>query len=126
MIHINLNMIFYTHVEHSPTKTIYIKYYTKKLKCITNTHTHTLYSIMKHTHIDSQDCVHAHTVTPTPTLRVFSLSLTAYNLQVILTGQCAHAHTHPDIVYIIYIININHNAKNKTKQKPFCCLGQKK
>ena len=29
MIHINLNMIFYTHVEHSPTKTIYIKYYIK-------------------------------------------------------------------------------------------------
>ena len=31
MIHIiiNLNMLFYTHVEHSPTKTIYIKYYTK-------------------------------------------------------------------------------------------------
>ena len=28
MIHINLNMIFYTHVKHSPTKTIY-------------THTHT-------------------------------------------------------------------------------------
>ena len=27
MIHINLNMIFYTHVEYSPTKTIYIKYY---------------------------------------------------------------------------------------------------
>ena len=27
MIHINLNMIFYTHIEHSPTKTIYIKYY---------------------------------------------------------------------------------------------------
>ena len=26
MIHINLNMIFYTHVEHSPTKTISIKY----------------------------------------------------------------------------------------------------
>ena len=41
MIHINLNMIFYTHVEHSPTKTIYIKYYTKtKTKCTTNTHTH--------------------------------------------------------------------------------------
>ena len=47
MIHINLNMIFYTHVEHSPTKTIYIKYYTKKYQqknCTTNTHTHT------HTH----------------------------------------------------------------------------
>ena len=25
MIHVNLNMIFYTHVEHSPTKTIFIK-----------------------------------------------------------------------------------------------------
>ena len=32
MIHINLNMIFYTHVEHSPTKTIYIKYYKKNKK----------------------------------------------------------------------------------------------
>ena len=29
MIHINLNMIFYTHLKHSPTKTIYIKYYLK-------------------------------------------------------------------------------------------------
>ena len=29
-IHINLNMILYTHVEHSPTKTIYIKYYKRK------------------------------------------------------------------------------------------------
>ena len=27
MIHIDLNTIFYTHVEHSPTKTIYIRYY---------------------------------------------------------------------------------------------------
>ena len=32
MIHINLNMIFYTHVKHSPTKTIYIKYYKNKNK----------------------------------------------------------------------------------------------
>ena len=41
MIHINLHMIFYTHVEHSPTKTIYIKYYKKsnnKIKRATNTH----------------------------------------------------------------------------------------
>ena len=30
MTHINLNMIFYTHVKHSPTKTVYIKYYLKK------------------------------------------------------------------------------------------------
>ena len=35
MIHINLNMIFYTHVQHSPTKTIYIKHY----YYMENTHT---------------------------------------------------------------------------------------
>ena len=35
IIHINLNMIFYTHVEHSPAETMYIKYYTE-------TQTHTL------------------------------------------------------------------------------------
>ena len=34
----DLNMIFYTHVEHSPTETIYIKYYIEKQ---THTHTHT-------------------------------------------------------------------------------------
>ena len=32
MIHINLNMIFCTHVEHSSTKIIYIKYYKKEKK----------------------------------------------------------------------------------------------
>ena len=42
MIHINLNMIFYTHVEHSPTKTIYIKYYKNiYIKNALQTHTHT-------------------------------------------------------------------------------------
>ena len=41
MIHINLNMIFYTHVEHSPTKTIYIKYYIKNIKNGLHTHVHT-------------------------------------------------------------------------------------
>ena len=45
VIHINLNMIFYTHVEHSPTKTIYIKYYLKH----THTHTHTN-ALQTHTH----------------------------------------------------------------------------
>ena len=35
MIHINLNMIFYTHTEHSSTRTIYIRYYME-----THTHTH--------------------------------------------------------------------------------------
>ena len=41
MIHINLNMIFYTHVEHSPTKTIYIKFLKNPQKRTTNTHAHT-------------------------------------------------------------------------------------
>ena len=41
MIHINLNMIFYTHVEHSPTKTIYI-FKKKKKKKTHYKHTHTL------------------------------------------------------------------------------------
>ena len=56
MIHINLNMIFYTRVEHSPTKTIYIKYYTEKqtntrtihtLDAHVRTHTHTLLQCVK-------------------------------------------------------------------------------
>ena len=40
MIHVNLNMIFYTHVEHRPTKTI--KYYKKYNKKLHYTHTYTL------------------------------------------------------------------------------------
>ena len=36
MIHINLNMIFYTRVKHSPTKTVYIYYY-----IYIHTHTYT-------------------------------------------------------------------------------------
>ena len=46
MIHINLNIIFYTHGEHSPTKTIYIKYYKIYIDIYKThykqTHTHTL------------------------------------------------------------------------------------
>ena len=38
MIRTDLNMIFYPHVEHSPTKTIYIKYIIWKNKQ-TNAHT---------------------------------------------------------------------------------------
>ena len=52
MIHINLNVILYTHVEHSPTETIYIKYYKIKIHT-THTHTHT------HTHAHA----YAHTLT---------------------------------------------------------------
>ena len=31
MIHINLNMIFYTHVEHSSTQTTHTKHHTERL-----------------------------------------------------------------------------------------------
>ena len=44
MIHINLNTIFYTHVEHSSTDNFYIKYYMENRQTDTHTHTHT------HTH----------------------------------------------------------------------------
>ena len=61
MIHINLNMIFYTHVEHSPTKTIYIKYYLKTNK---KTQTHIDTQTQTHRHIDT----HTHTHRQTHTL----------------------------------------------------------
>ena len=65
MIHINLNMIFYAHLEHRPTKTIYIKYYTKnKNKNAQQTHTHT----HAHTHARTHARTHAHTHTHTMTV----------------------------------------------------------
>ena len=54
MIHINLNMIVYTHVEHSPTKTIYIKYYMEK-------HTRTTHALHTHTHARTYAHTHTHT-----------------------------------------------------------------
>ena len=51
MIHINLN-IFYTHVKHSPTKTIYIKYYKKINKNNNNKN-----ALQTHTHA----CTHTYT-----------------------------------------------------------------
>ena len=62
MIHINLNMIFYTHVEHSPTKTIYIKYYKTK-----QTKTTTTNALQTHRHTDTQTHRHTHTHTHTHT-----------------------------------------------------------
>ena len=48
MIHINLNILYTcTDVEHSPTKTIYMKYY-KKIFFFKAPHTHT------HTHTHTQ------------------------------------------------------------------------
>ena len=59
VIHINLNMIFYTLVEHSPAKTIYIKYYTEKQTHTQHTRTHT------HTHTRARTHTHTHTHTHT-------------------------------------------------------------
>ena len=55
MIHVNLSIIFYTHVGHSPTKIIYKKYYTEKQThtLLTHTHTHT----RTHTHRNEFKCV---------------------------------------------------------------------
>ena len=66
MIHINLNMIFYTHVEHSPTKTIYIQYYTEKQANTRTTHTHTTTTTTtttktQNTHTHTHTDTHAHT-----------------------------------------------------------------
>ena len=51
---ISLNIIFYTHVEHSPTKTIYVKYYTDKQTHAPHTRmharTHTCTHARAHTH----------------------------------------------------------------------------
>ena len=59
MIHINLNTIFYAHVQHSPTKTIYIKYNTAKQ---TNTHTHThAQNNNNNTHTRTHTHTHTHT-----------------------------------------------------------------
>ena len=43
--HINLNTIFYTYAEDSPTKTIYIRHYMER-HTHTHTHTHTHQSLI--------------------------------------------------------------------------------
>ena len=66
MIHINLNMIFYTHVEHSPTKTIYIKYTKKEEeKKARQTHMHARTHTLAHTHTHTHTQTHTHTCTHT-------------------------------------------------------------
>ena len=69
MIHINLDMIFHTHVEHSPTETIYIKYYTKQKNALhTHTHTHTPHGrTHARTHARTHTNTHTHTHTHTHT-----------------------------------------------------------
>ena len=71
MIHINLNTIFYTHVKHSPTETIYIRYY---METHTHTHTHARTHARTHTHTHT----HTHTITHAQTV--------AKNWVVLLVG----------------------------------------
>ena len=48
IMHICLNTIFYTHLEHSPTKTIYVRYYLETyMHACTHAHPHT----PTHTHL---------------------------------------------------------------------------
>ena len=60
MICINLNTIFYTHVEHTPTKTIYMRHY---METHTETHTHTTTHIHYHTHTHTTTHTHSQTHT---------------------------------------------------------------
>ena len=76
MIHINLNMIFYTHVEHSPTKTIYIKYYMEKH---THTHTHDYSRVWKKGAVKwGLECVTDHYVQTHIIFNVIASSKTCY------------------------------------------------
>ena len=59
VIYISLNVIFYSHVEHSPTKTVYIKYYAEKQTLLchalhTHTHTHT-HTPVSYTHLRAHE-----------------------------------------------------------------------
>ena len=81
MIHINLNTIFYTHVEQSPTKTIYLKIiygntYTYA-RTHTRTHAHTHTHTHTHTHARTRTHTHArtHALTHTHTLTVAKLGI---------------------------------------------------
>ena len=62
IVHINLNTTFYTYVEDSPTKTIYIRHYLE-----THTHTHTHARTLTHTHARTHAHTHARTHTHTHT-----------------------------------------------------------
>ena len=55
-IHINLNTIFYTHIDDSPTKTIYIRYYMDTHTCMhacTHPHTHVHAWTRAHAHLEA-------------------------------------------------------------------------
>ena len=50
IMHINLNIVFYTHVEDSPTKMVYIRHY---MDIHPHTHTHTCAHTHTHTYTHS-------------------------------------------------------------------------
>ena len=58
IIHIHINMIFYTNLQHGPTKPIYIKYYTE-----THTHTHARTHARTHSRTHARTHTHTHTHT---------------------------------------------------------------
>ena len=76
MIHTNLNTIFNTPIEQSPTETVYMKYYLEQNLTDTHTCMHT------HTHTYTYSHVHAHTNTHTLTH--------AHTHE----RTCTHTHTH--------------------------------
>ena len=74
MIDINLNMIFYTHVEHSSTKTIYVKYNMEK-------------QINKHTHTHMHACMRTHTHTHTCTQTNKQTCLIEFKMVSVHSGE---------------------------------------
>ena len=75
MIHVNLNTIFYTHVEHSPTKTIYVKYYMEK-------QTHACVCACTHTHAHARTHTHTHAQTTVNS----DMDGTAWSVVLVLAG----------------------------------------
>ena len=66
LIHINLNTIFYTYAEDSPTKTVYIRHYMEThtlthARTHARTHTHTHPPTHTHTHIFKEAIPHRKT-----------------------------------------------------------------
>ena len=68
IIHINLNTILCIHIEHSPTKAAYRKYYIYNMETHTHIdhtdhapHTHTHHTPHTHTHTHTVPHAHTHT-----------------------------------------------------------------
>ena len=105
MIHINLNTIFYTHVEHSSTKTIYIKY------SMGNTHTHTHTRAHSHTHTHTLARARAHTQTDT------------HKHSHTHTNTHTHTHTHTRMYdTALYVVHVY--TRGNVVAYLFSCISQ--